>query len=1219
MPLYFYLKQLHVRLLPLVFLTILYFSTAVIHAKPTALSAPTLEAKPSLAGAITLKWTAVAGATGYVLERSLAGPEGAFVPVKTLAASELTFRDTDLYYSQQAYYRIKATGSGATPYSNVASATTLPQNHVYRIMPLGDSNTEGGIPSDPVGARASYRAKLEQLLNGASIKFDYVGSERHGGNLVKDTDHAGFGGSRNEDLVTIIQNGWYDRWYDGERFGLDHTENYLEYFKPDVILLHSGTNEISNDGVDNSQSSVDDLTQILDEVDKYEQRSGKEVTVIVSRIILTVCTPTDCYRGPENTKNDIIERYNDKLEALVKARIKAGDRLELVDMADAGIIYQFVSDGGDMADRFHPAQRGFDKMAPVWFKVLDPLLNRALKPVDTTAPETEIAARPKELSNSSSAEFRFSSNENGVSYQVSINGGDFTTVPNPYTLANLADGEHTIRVRAVDAAGNIDASPATYTWMVDTKAPDAPVVTAPAQGSFLNTNKPTFNGIAEAGSTVALYFGTTKIGESIAAADGKWSLVPANALSEGTKQLTATATDAAGNTSKASSTRSFTIDTKAPETTIASGPDKMSNSKEASFSFSSSEENVNYEISLDGGAYAAAESKYTAQNLSEGSHTLSVRAVDAAGNKDQSPATYAWEVDTKAPEAPTMAGITEDRGPADDDQITSDNTLRFFGRAEPGAVAAVWQQENKLGTTVVKEDGTWEYSHEKTALREGKYTFTATATDAAGNTSPKSKELAVTIDLIAPEVAIKTEQESPVNTSFPVSITFTEEVYGLSASSVSITNGKLQDFKESSKATYTATVVPEADGEVRISLAAGKVTDLAGNPNPASEVLRLTYDAAAPAGYTLAFNTELVDITNQERVGLQVASAEPGATYFYSISSNKGGAPLTGTGAVASQSFTIDNLNLSGLSDGLLTATLYLVDAAGNRGEEISAQVEKLTKDIIAVINPADKTVKFKTGFEEIGLPQEVEVRYTFGSNEKLKVTWNPADYNSAIPGSYLILGQLELKENTSNSRNLTARVMVTVEPNQPPTAISLSADKFRPDLSPDEQIGTFSTTDPDDNTFVYTLVRGQGDADNPLFELREDGLYLKTNRGLSGKSAFSIRVRSTDPYNNTFEQQFTLTKSLYNTDGSIKLVNAFSPDGDNINDLWLVPELRYYNQVQVQVFDRSGTLLFETTDPEKGWDGKGKDGRVTAGSYFYIIQIKDINLVERGVLTVLN
>ncbi|HEY4651905.1 MAG TPA: gliding motility-associated C-terminal domain-containing protein, partial [Pontibacter sp.] len=77
-------------------------------------------------------------------------------------------------------------------------------------------------------------------------------------------------------------------------------------------------------------------------------------------------------------------------------------------------------------------------------------------------------------------------------------------------------------------------------------------------------------------------------------------------------------------------------------------------------------------------------------------------------------------------------------------------------------------------------------------------------------------------------------------------------------------------------------------------------------------------------------------------------------------------------------------------------------------------------------------------------------------------------------------------------------------------------------------------------------------------------------------------------------------------------------PNGDRINDTWSIPELRFYNNVEIEVFDRSGVRLFHSTDPEMAWDGRSANGQVLQGAFFYIVQVKDINLVKKGVVTIL-
>ncbi|MCK6552917.1 hypothetical protein L6R52_44245, partial [Myxococcota bacterium] len=92
--------------------------------------------------------------------------------------------------------------------------------------------------------------------------------------------------------------------------------------------------------------------------------------------------------------------------------------------------------------------------------------------IDTTPPNTTIATAEPSPTNDPTGDFTFTSNETGVTYQCSIDGGAYTTCPPTYSTPSLTDGTHTISVRAVDAAGNVDPTPATYTWVVDTTPPE---------------------------------------------------------------------------------------------------------------------------------------------------------------------------------------------------------------------------------------------------------------------------------------------------------------------------------------------------------------------------------------------------------------------------------------------------------------------------------------------------------------------------------------------------------------------------------------------------------------------------------------------------------------------------------------------------------------------------------------------------------------------------
>jgi hypothetical protein len=105
---------------------------------------------------------------------------------------------------------------------------------------------------------------------------------------------------------------------------------------------------------------------------------------------------------------------------------------------------------------------------------------------DSTAPDTTITAQPANPTNSTSASFSFTGSDNvtpaaNLTFECKLDSGAFAACTSPKSLSNLADGSHTFQVRAIDEAGNVDVSPASYTWTVDTTAPTI-TLTKPAEG-----------------------------------------------------------------------------------------------------------------------------------------------------------------------------------------------------------------------------------------------------------------------------------------------------------------------------------------------------------------------------------------------------------------------------------------------------------------------------------------------------------------------------------------------------------------------------------------------------------------------------------------------------------------------------------------------------------------------------------------------------------------
>ena len=125
----------------------------------------------------------------------------------------------------------------------------------------------------------------------------------------------------------------------------------------------------------------------------------------------------------------------------------------------------------------------------------------------------------------------------------------FTTIP-------LPDGVHSFTA-TVTVSGMTSAASAVMNVTIDTVAPAAPTIASFSTDSgtvgdgITNDNTLTLTGTAEANATVKVFDGATLLGSVVANASGAWSYTTA-ALANGSHSLTATATDAAGNTGVAS-------------------------------------------------------------------------------------------------------------------------------------------------------------------------------------------------------------------------------------------------------------------------------------------------------------------------------------------------------------------------------------------------------------------------------------------------------------------------------------------------------------------------------------------------------------------------------------------------------------------------------------------------------------------------------------------
>ncbi|WP_181950555.1 Ig-like domain-containing protein, partial [Alloalcanivorax xenomutans] len=227
---------------------------------------------------------------------------------------------------------------------------------------------------------------------------------------------------------------------------------------------------------------------------------------------------------------------------------------------------------------------------------------------------------------------------------------------------------------------------------------------------------------------------------------------PSTELAEGDYSFTATATDAAGNTSDPSTAFEVTVDTTAPAAPTVEPTDGtiLTGTAEAG---STVQVDTNGDGTPDYTVEADADGNWSVTPdtpLADGTE-VSVTATDGAGNAS-APATI--NVDASAPATPTIQDALDDVDPGTDPVLTggstNDDTPTLRGTAEANSTVEIFQDGASVGTVQADASGNWSFVV-PAALADGTYGFTATAMDEAGNTSDPSASFDVTVDTIAPD------------------------------------------------------------------------------------------------------------------------------------------------------------------------------------------------------------------------------------------------------------------------------------------------------------------------------------------------------------------------------------------------------------------------------------------------------------------------------------
>ncbi|HAV1436049.1 TPA: Ig-like domain-containing protein [Enterobacter hormaechei subsp. xiangfangensis] len=356
---------------------------------------------------------------------------------------------------------------------------------------------------------------------------------------------------------------------------------------------------------------------------------------------------------------------------------------------------------------------------------------------------------------------------NGKNHTATVgsDGSWFVTLP-ASEVKTMAKCEHTLTVNVSDKAGNGSSITADFT--VDTAAPVVTINTV-AGDDILNTSEQgqaqiisgQANGAAEGDVVTVTVGGKTFTG--VVQADGTWSVgVPASvigALGEGSHSISVAVTDAAGNTGSA--THGITLSGNPPEFTLDPiSQDNVLNAQEAMQPLSLSGtsnlpngsavtvtlNNVNYQTTVENGRWSVQVPVSDVLDLANTLYTVSVSGTDSVGNSGSAEANLL--VDTVLPQVivNTFAGDNL----VNNAEAAVDQTLsgRVTGAAAGDTVSVT--VGGKSYTATVGSDLKWSVtipSADLQAFGDGDLTFSASVTNAHGNTGTGERDININAEL----------------------------------------------------------------------------------------------------------------------------------------------------------------------------------------------------------------------------------------------------------------------------------------------------------------------------------------------------------------------------------------------------------------------------------------------------------------------------------------
>ncbi|WP_338846529.1 Ig-like domain-containing protein [Massilia sp. W12] len=544
------------------------------------------------------------------------------------------------------------------------------------------------------------------------------------------------------------------------------------------------------------------------------------------------------------------------------------------------------------------------------------------------------------------------------------------------TASSMSDGSHTLTVKAKDAVGNYSSASSSLSVTIDTTAPSTTVSTlafsddtGSSSSDFVtSTAKQDISGTLSANLAanetvqISVDNGSTWIDASATVGQNTFTL--SKQTLSGTDTMKVRVVDAAGNTGTAKS-QAYTIDSSAPSAPSTPDLDAGSDSGSSSTDDNTSDDTPTFSGTAEANATVtlydtdgvtvlgtttadgSGNWSITSSTLSEGAHTVSVKATDAAGNVSSASSTLSVTIDTTAPSTTiSTVAFSADTGASSTDFITKTAAQTISGTLSANLASGETVQIS-LDNGATWADASATVGQNTFSLSgqtlSGSDTLKVRVVDTAGNAGTV-KSQAYELDTTAPATTVSTvafSDDTGSSSSDFITSAASQDISGtLSANlasgetvQISLDNGStwIDASATVGKNTYSLTG-QTLTGSDTLKV---RVVDTAGNAGTVkSQAYELDTTAPTTTVSTVAFSADtgasstdfITNTAAQDISGTLSANLASGETVQVSLDNGATWADASAT--VGKNTFSLTGQTLSA-SD---TLKVRVVDTAGNAG-----------------------------------------------------------------------------------------------------------------------------------------------------------------------------------------------------------------------------------------------------------------------------------------------